>query len=297
MQMANRPAGDPTLSRHVRRATRADAGAMQRLLRMGVYIHVHVDWHLPGDWLGTPGFVVYTRGDASDEQVVACLGIGADPLPTAWVRVAAVESAAAFAQCEAMWAAIVADLDPDIEEVAWFVTDNWPLHWLDRLGLEPVSTVLGFRKTDLTVAPYTPPPGLDIRPALVEELPLLAEIEEDAFEPRWRHSAQSLYLAWRQSLSFDVALLNGQPVGFQFSTGGGGGAHLARMTVRPERQGQGIGAALLARALEGYRRRKLRGVTLNTQADNLASQRLYTRFGFAPTGNKYPVWSYYPLPG
>ena len=99
--------------------------------------------------------------------------------------------------------------------------------------------MLGFRKTDLTVAPYTPPPGLDIRPALVEELPLLAEIEEDAFEPRWRHSAQSLYLAWRQSLSFDVALLDGQPVGFQFSTGGGGGAHLARMTVRPERQGQG----------------------------------------------------------
>ena len=47
------------------------------------------------------------------------------------------------------------------------------------------------------------------------------------------------------------------------------------MTVSPERQGQGIGAALLARALEGYGQRQLRTVTLNTQADNLASQRLY----------------------
>ncbi len=294
MQMANTPVGDPLLRQHVRRATRADAAAVHRLMRMGVYIHVHVDWRLPGDWLGTPGFVVYTRGDNDADHVVACLGIGADPLPAAWVRVAAVDSAAAFGRCAAMWAAIVADLDPDIEEVAWFVTDNWPLHWLDRLGLEPSSTVLSFRKNDLTTAPYTSPPGLDIRPALIEELPALAEIEAAAFEPRWRHSAQSLYLAWRQSISFDVAVLDGQPVGFQFSTGGGGGAHLARMTVSPERQGQGIGAALLARALEGYGRRKLRGVTLNTQADNLASQRLYGRFGFAPTGSKYPVWSYYP---
>ena len=55
-----------------------------------------------------------------------------------------------------------------------------------------------------------------------------------------------------------------------------------------------MGAALLARTLEGDGRRKLRHVTLNTQADNLTSQRLYARFGFAPTGQKYPVWSYYP---
>jgi ribosomal protein S18 acetylase RimI-like enzyme len=298
MQMANSPISDPLLRQHVRRATPADAGMLQWLMRQGVYVHVHVDWHLPGDWLGTPGFVVYTtNAQTKTERVVACLAVGADPLPAAWVRVAVVDSVAAFNKCAVMWAAVLEDLDPAIEEICWFVTDNWPLHWLDRLGLEPSSTVLSFRKDDLTVAPYTAPVGLDIRPALVEELPALAEMEAAAFEPRWRHSAQSLYLAWRQSISFDVAVLDGQPVGFQFSTGGGGGAHLARMTISPERQGQGVGAALLARALEGYGQRKLRHVTLNTQADNLASQRLYARFGFAPTGSKYPVWSYYPTLG
>jgi ribosomal protein S18 acetylase RimI-like enzyme len=298
MQMANSPIGDPLLRQNVRRATAADAGMLQWLMRKGVYVHVHVDWHVPGDWLGTPGFVVYTiNPQTQSERVVACLAVGADPLPTAWVRVAVVDSVAAFSKCEAMWATVLEELDPAIEEIAWFVTDNWPLHWLDRLGLEQSSTVLSYRKDDLTLAPYTAPPGLDIRPALVEELPALAAIEAAAFEPRWRHSAPSLYLAWRQSISFDVAVLDGQPVGFQFSTGGGGGAHLARMTISPERQGQGVGAALLARALEGYGQRKLRHVTLNTQADNLASQRLYARFGFAPTGSKYPVWSYYPTPG
>lgn len=295
MQMANSPTSDPLLRQNVRRATAADAGMLQWLMRNGVYVHVHVDWHVPGDWLGTPGFVVYTRHTGrSDESAAGCLAVGADPLPAAWVRVAVVDSVAAFEPCAAMWAVVVAGLDPAIEEISWFVTDNWPLHWLDRLGLEPSSTVLTLQKEGLSMAPYMSPRGLDIRPVLVEELPALAEIEAAAFEPRWRHSAQSLYLAWRQSISFDVAVLDGQPVGFQFSTGGGGGAHLARMTVSPEQQGQGIGAALLARALDGYGRRKLRHVTLNTQADNLASQRLYSRFGFAPTGQKYPVWSYYP---
>lgn len=310
MQLANSPVGDPVLRRHVRRATRADAAAVQRLLRMGVYIHLHVDWRLPGDWLGTPGFVVYDKSwDADDTNaaanparvrpanVTSCLAVSADPPPAAWARIAASDSAAGYAQSEAMFAAILADLDPEVDEIAWFMTDNWPLRWLDRLGFNQVSTVLAYRKEGLEYEPFAAPPGLEARPVLVEELPALAAIEAAAFEPRWRHSAESLYLAWRQSASFDVALLDGEPVGFQFSTSHNGNAHLVRMTVRPDRQGMGVGAALLARALDGYRARRLRTVTLNTQADNEASQRLYGRFGFRPTGSRYPVWAYYPVRG
>ena len=296
MQLANSVTGDAVLRQHVRQATREDAAAVQRLLRTGVYIHVHVDWRLPGEWLGQPGFVVYerrvTRG--TDTTIAGCLAVGADPPPAAWVRVAAVDSAAAFAQFQAMFAAVVETLDPAIEEVAWFITDNWQPRWLERLAFVQVSDVLTFRKDDLEPAPFTAPPGLEIRPVRAEDLPTLAAMEEAAFEPRWRHSAAALDLAGRQAISFDVAVQNRQLVGFQFSTGGNGRAHLARMTVRPERQGEGIGAALLAHALEGYRKRNLSGVTLNTQADNLISQRLYTRFGFQPTGLRYPVWTFYP---
>jgi ribosomal protein S18 acetylase RimI-like enzyme len=309
MQLANSQVGDPILHRHVRRATRADAAAVQRLLRMGVYIHLHVDWRLPGEWLGRPGFVVYDKSpDVGDDRragtarvrpanIAGCMAVTADPLPAAWVRVAAADSVAGFAQSEAMFAAILAELDPAVDEIAWFITDNWPLHWLDRLGFHQVSTVLAYRKEKLDYGPFAPPPGLEVRPVLIEELPALAAIEAAAFEPRWRHSAESLYLAWRQSASFDVALLEGEPVGFQFSTGHNGNAHLVRMTVRPDRQGMGVGAALLAHTLDGYRQRRLETVTLNTQADNLASQRLYERFGFRPTGSRYPVWSYYPTRG
>ena len=301
MQMANSTAGALALPGRVRRATREDAAAVQRLLRMGVYIHVHVDWRPPGEWLGHPGFVLYDDGStapryrkADDRAIIGCMSVAADPPPAAWVRVAAVESVADFGHAQAMFDAILADLDPAIKEIAWFLTDYWPLHWLERLGFVPITDVLSYQKDDLSAASFRAPAGLHIRPLLMEDLPALAEIETAAFEPRWRHDAADLQRAWRHSISFDVALLDGRPVGFQFSTGGNGNAHLARMTVHPARQGEGIGAALLAHALEGYGRQNIKTATLNTQTENAASRRLYERFGFHQTGHAYPVWSYFP---
>lgn len=304
MQLANSTADGASLRNFVRQATRGDAAAVQRLLRMGVYVHVHVDWRLPGEWLGKPGFVVYEHekpgaknlgfGGNSGPEIIACLSVAAEPPPAAWVRVAAVESTAGFAQAEVMFAEILGNLDPAIDEIAWFMTDYWPLHWLERLGFVPVSEVVAFRKNDLDAPSYNAPSDLQIRPLLIEDIPALAAIETAAFEPRWRHSADDLFLAWRHSISFQVAVLAGEPVAFQFSTGGEGNAHLSRMTVRPDRQGLGIGAALLAKAMNGYRLQNIQSVTLNTQSDNLASRRLYERFGFRPTGFTYPVWSYFP---
>lgn len=298
MQMANSTSEDLGLRRHVRQATRQDASLVQRLLRMGVYVHIHVDWRLPEEWLGSPGFVIFDpgpgKGATHRADAVGCLAITALPPPAAWVRVAAVESTAGYAQTEAMFAAILETLEPDIDEIAWFLTDYWPLQWLERLGFVPVSEVLGFQKGDLAIPPVDHLPDLEIRPLLIEDLPALAAIETAAFEARWRHSAEDLYLAWRHSICFQVALWAGELVGFQFSTGGQGAAHLSRMTVHPDRQGMGIGAALLADAVSCYRRQNIDSITLNTQSDNHASRRLYERFGFRPTGYTYPVWSYFP---
>lgn len=298
MQMANSRAGDPALRRNVRQALRSDAAALQKLLRTGVYVHIHVDWRPPGEWLGSPGFVVYDEGPAGEmpgeqvgDDIIACMAVTADPLPAAWVRVAAAQSTAGFAQAAAMFAEILQNLDPAIKEISWFVADYWPLHWLERLGFEHSIEVLTYYKEDLSIPPFKTLPDLQMRPLIVEDIPALVEMEAAAFEPRWRHSAADLNFAWRNSLSFDVALLDGKPVAYQVSTGGDGNAHLARMTVHPERQGLGIGAALLATAIDKYRLQNIRTVSLNTQSDNQASHRLYERFGFRQTGHSYPVWS------
>ncbi len=99
MELANLwSEGNQNIDR-VRVATRSDAAAIQKLLQTAVYSHLHVDWYLPGDWIGDPGFVVVPKQE--DEKLTsrlfgarpslrACLAASPDPAPAAWIRVAAI---------------------------------------------------------------------------------------------------------------------------------------------------------------------------------------------------------------
>jgi ribosomal-protein-alanine N-acetyltransferase len=186
---------------------------------------------------------------------------------------------------------VVAELQQEpISQIGWLLTEAWPAEWLTALGFRHLIQIETHVKEPLEETWVASVPGLQIRPVRSEEMAVLAEIEAVAFEPLWRHSATALGLARQQAGSFDVAVLDGRIAGFQFSTRSPRGAHLARMTVHPAYQGRGIGAALLAEAISQYRAEGLRRVTLNTQVDNLASKRLYGRFGFRPSGEEFPVW-------
>ncbi len=113
-----------------------------------------------------------------------------------------------------------------------------------------------------------------------------------AFKAIWRLSRSSLENAFTQSLSYDVALSNGEPVGYQISVRGYNhkSAHLVRITVHPDFQGKGVGSALLTRTMEGYRQQGIESVSLNTQIDNIASHRLYERFEFTEVGDQIPLY-------
>jgi GNAT superfamily N-acetyltransferase len=290
---------------YMRQAEQADTKAILHLLRDAPARHVHVDWHVPADWLGTAGFAVCVDPDGAARpatrllgnlferppRLKGCLAIAADPLPAAWVRAAAADSRDPIPVLSALMQFVIAGLrEEPISQIGWLLTEAWPAEWLVALGFRHLIQIETHVKEPLDETPVAVVPGLQIRPVQSEEMGVLAEIEEAAFEPLWRHSAASLALAWQQAGSFDVAVLDGQIVGFQFSTRSPRGAHLARMTVHPAYQGHGIGAALLAEAITQYRAEGLWRVTLNTQVDNLASKRLYGRFGFRPSGEEFPVW-------
>jgi [ribosomal protein S18]-alanine N-acetyltransferase len=70
------------------------------------------------------------------------------------------------------------------------------------------------------------------------------------------------------------------------------GAHLARLAVRKEAQGQGIGKFLLGDLIHRARKRGLSRLTVNTQGDNSVSLALYQKVGFFLTGDQYPVYVY-----
>ena len=287
----------------VRVAEKGDSSAISQLLRRVPYMHIHADWRLPAEWLGSPGFIVLPERDYDSDNgrspldkfllprtsLLGCLAATADPPPTAWVRVAAVgESREMLA---AMVARVTAYLqETGVTELCWLATRAWPDTWLPGLGFFQANAIETYLKDDVWLPEGTAVPHLKIRPVKLTDMAVLEKIETAAFEPMWRHSAETFTLASRQSLCFDVAEMNGEVVAFQLSTRTDSGAHLVRLTVDPRVQRQGIGSAVLAHAIHTYHHHGLRQVSLNTQLDNISSQFLYRKFGFYATGQRFPVW-------
>lgn len=286
----------------VRVAKKEDAGTIMRLLQQAAYTHYHVDWRLPADWIGDEGFVVYLEkegqarrwGSWGNGGLAGCLAVAADPPPAAWVRVASI---ATRERPELVLATMLAAVLPGLQktavsQLAWLAVEEWPDNWLAPLGFYRISQLETYIKRQMSipsVAPSLHP--LTFRPAQLDDLATLADIEAAAYAPLWRHSSQALAHAFSQAFSFDVIEVDGRIIGFQLSTRSGyNGAHLARMTIRPEWQQQGVGSALLTHTLQQYQTHGIRHVSLNTQVENIASQRLYKKFGFQANGERLPIW-------
>ena len=288
----------------VRLATESDAADLVKLLRRATQCHIHSGWYLPVHWLGQPGFLVYEQPQrvnslmkklwGEDVLLQACLAATADPAPFAWVQVAAIANIEAPLS---VLAAMLAQAEETLRQTAvtqlgWMpVNNDWPNYWLAELGFTEVNRVQTYIRRTMKLPQVKSVPGLHIRPIIPEDIPYLAQIEVAAFTPLWRHSISSLAAAMHQAYSFDVALLHGALVGFQISSCAENVAHLARLTISPGVQGQGVGSALLAHAIQGYERQHLRSVSLNTQIDNVVSQHLYDKFGFVPRNQLLSIWA------
>ncbi|MCP4359978.1 MAG: GNAT family N-acetyltransferase [Chloroflexi bacterium] len=302
MELANQLSREG-FSNQLRVATRGDVGALTRLLQTAVYCHLHVDWYLPVDWIGSPGFVVYpklalTRLNhaakfiGQREEVLGCLVAASDVMPAAWMRVAAL---ADMPQPRMALLAMANRVElylrqRKVEQLAWLIMNSWPQTWLEEMGFFLVNEIETYVKKDTAMPLITSSPNLQIRPVHADDFDALARLEAAAYEPLWQHSAHALHLARPQSFSFDVALLHNEIAGFQLSSRTDAGVHLARLTVNPIYQGYGVGSALLVHALSSYHQHGLHTVSLNTQIDNLPSQALYKKFGFQASGARLPVW-------
>lgn len=277
----------------VRAAARPDAGRVMTLLRHAAWTHFHADWRLPGEWIGQPGFVLAEPVDGG--SLTGCLCIAADPAPAAWVRLAAIrDHNGAELMAEMMAASLAAVESAGLHEAALLGRDDQLDRWLPSLGFFVVNQVITFVNDELNSPASMRPVHGDVvvRDVRLDDLTRLVAIERAAFAPIWRHSRESLALGWQHSLAFHVAEIDGQVAGFQYSTRSDrpGAAHLVRLTVDPAAQRRGVGSALMAAALHSYRAKGYHSVSLNTQADNVASRHLYERFGFSLAGFAVPVW-------
>lgn len=290
-----------------RPATPDDRQLIRSLMRSEGYVHTHLDWKPVEDWLGDQPFLIAEH----ETQSVGALACPPAPADTAWLRFFAVVP---YTSLEEVWhrlwpqarkgletlevkGAAALSLDGRLdalyravgfEQTHNVVVLNRPYERTERNGASRFSLPFGFGKPETSAAQAHNP--ATIRLARPAEYQIIGEIDTAAFVAPWQMTPELIRLAMAQSNFVTVAEVDGHLVGYQLSTPSSSGAHLARLAVRPEWQGRGIGSALVVHVIEYYRKRGAREITINTQDSNAASIRVYQRLGFTLTGMRFPVF-------
>jgi len=168
-----------------------------------------------------------------------------------------------------------------------FLMQIGPAQWLTDLlpayGFFSESQIVTFEWRFQPLPTITPHPKLEIIPGHLAQLPALLALDKIAFGPTWRKPRTAFKDALGGAVSFNVGIIDGDIVAYEWCEMYGDHGHLTRLATHPQFQGQGVGAQMLHGAMKALIARGVRTITLNTQVDNLPSQHLYRRFGFTET--------------
>ncbi len=268
----------------IRQTTADDRAVVDGLFLGSRWKHLHLDWLDPAALTDQSPFLLAIQAGLP----IACLGCPPDLPGVSWLRAFAVTSGV---KPEAAWQplwelAATALRELRVDQVAALPIEGWFESLLAGAGYQPANAVIFFER-ELTRS--IPSSSQQSRPIMVEDERALLELDHLAFEPLWQLSSNSLRAALAQADSATIIESAGALAGYQITTQSPLGAHLARLAVHPDHRRQGLGHSLVLEALESARQGGLSRLSVNTQADNLASQRLYRSLGFRETGQRYRV--------
>ena len=274
----------------VRPVVQQDQARLANLLHFEMYVHRHLDWLSPLDLLDVHPFLTVEQ----DNQVQASLACPIDPPGVAWLRLFVASGGVSY---EAMWQLLWAQARHDLRElggatVVAIALQSWFANMLERSHFKRIQEVvfLTWENTE-KISPVKSNRYI-IRPMIKADLEHVRQVDEDAFAPIWQNSLSALEAAFDQSYLATVAEDDLGIMGYQISTLGHLGGHLARLAIHSRSQGQRIGYAVLVDLLRQFQERNILRVSVNTQQDNTVSLNLYRKAGFQLTGESYPVLSY-----
>jgi GNAT superfamily N-acetyltransferase len=259
------------------------------LLFHSTRVHSHLDWLDSDQWLETGDTITHLAWQRG--RLIGMIALSAPLNGSTWIRLAAVSD---YFEPESVLCSLWDDIVPSLRQlgvhtVGLLIVNDWVMRYAPTLGFHYGEEIITLARAGNDLPPPLPNRPR-IRVAEMRDVPQLAALDQAAFNPPWQMSLYDLRQAYRIASSCTVATKDDLILGFQISTFFYDGAHLARLAVHPNVQGQGIGGALLGDLLERYTRRGIHMMTVNTQESNHQSRRLYQRFSFEPNGYNLPYW-------
>jgi [ribosomal protein S18]-alanine N-acetyltransferase len=271
-----------------------DRQALDDLIFRSHHVHTHLDWHDIYEWLDgrQQGSL---RLAWQDRRLMGALALSTPLNKAVWFRLMALHDFAPGKEVmDALWAAAADELrEKGVETAYVLLSRTWVQQLISPLGFQFDEDIITLQRSgqQLPSPQSDAAPITNLREMLPADLDGVMQVDHAAFAPPWQLARDELFQARRISSASTVAIQNDTIIGYQISTVYRDGAHLARLAVTPNTQGRGIGGALVGDVLRRFFRRGIYIMTVNTQATNHRSQRLYYRFGFERNGNDLPVWS------
>lgn len=172
--------------------------------------------------------------------------------------------------------------------LAYVGQENWLSEALAQRQFRRREWIVTYERTTAS-SPPAPPSPATIRTAHYKDLPTLLALDTQIFADIWHKSVEDFNQALINADTFLVAEIDNRIVGYAWCELHRRHAHLTRLAVHPERQGEGIGAQLLHQVIITMLAKNVDQITLNTQESNTRSRTLYKRFGFVDVGQRMPL--------
>ncbi len=276
------------LNLKVRRAVVEDHSQIASLVFFEANTHRHLDWRSALEWIGSQNYWVLEESS----RIMAALACPEDPQNIAWIRLFSYhQDLSGFEAWSVVWETACDEIlavNPQAQIPA-IVTKQWFQNILLSSGFELKQNIVILQLSVKDAVRVAPLRAIQIRPMLGTDIDEVTKLDLAAFGGFWHNTFESLQRAYSQSLCARVVEDGSGLVGYQISTGNPFGAHLARLGVRPEAQGRGIGRALVDDLTQYLTANQIGKLSVNTQSDNDASLSLYQKIGFVRTGEYFPV--------
>ena len=132
-------------------------------------------------------------------------------------------------------------------------------------------------------------PSLNLRDLSERDVPLLKQIEENAYDFGW--SERNFVDALNENYIAKALINNSVMVGYYFWQKVLDECHLLNFTIASERQRKGLGNWMLSQLLVSLRTKRITAIYLEVRPSNKTAISLYSKFGFSIIGRRK---NYYP---